>query len=1083
MKKLFLPVLFLLSFYISANAQVVINEVYGGGGNSGSIYTNDFIGLYNNGATAQDLTGWSVQYASAAGTTWQVTNLSGTIEPGSYYLVQEAMGNGGTTPLPSADATGSIAISATAGKIILCNTIVAQSGNNPATNYPSGPVIDKVGFGASASGFETAAAPAPSNTTSIQRNVTHTDTDNNTVDFTTGSPSPTPSGPVDTTPPTATSFSPADDVLNVATNSTLSIVFSEAIKENIGVLSVNNATTGTTDYVSFQGSNPNVVVSGNILTIYGVNLQPNTDYFITMPDSIITDIANNKYVGISNNTTWNFRTKASIETPVAGILNTTYTLNTSANVFNSDGFKQFSVSGSLVWEATTFGNISTTGMEMNGFFNGTNQLNEDWFISPPFDLTATSYPLLSFYSINKFNGDPLQLRVSTNYPGFGNPNAYTWTDLNGKFPRQSSNVWTLSNNINLSEFKSVNTYVAIVYTSSNDDGQRWTLDDIRIDNSSTPPPPNLGTSTTDMQFNYVAPGGSIAKTVNVTGNDITGDITLNAPANFTLSTDGIAYSPSVTLLQASANNVTQPVYVKFSPTQANKNYYDSILINTSGVPATKIYVKGSSIDPVNTLEIVNWNLEWFGSPTLGPTDDNLQEANVKTITQNIAADLYAVVEVVSEPRLQDVVNNLNAVYGAGTYSYVICNYGSHVNTFETPPPTGTLADVQKEAFIYKTALFSNITTAALLSLGVNTAADISNPDYNYWASGRFPFMMTADVTLGGITKNIHFVLIHAKANTAPTVPSYDRRKSGADDLHTYLNTTFPNDDIILLGDFNDDLDSTITDGIVPKITSWSSFTADNTNFSSPTLPLSLTGKASTVKYSDMIDHVYLSNEMAPYYLSNTATVLTDQAATIPSYGTTTSDHYPVFTRYAFDPSVLPLKLLSFTAQKSGNKVNLSWSTSQEINTKYFIIERSGDGKNWPGITTVNAIGSNTNSHDYTTFDEAPQNGVNFYRLKEVDTDNKFVYSEIRAVSFARNYLVVISPNPAKDFINIFLTKNSNSPVTIQLIDINGRIVSSINTNDVSIKMNVQKLSSGTYFVKVIAGNNVNTQKISIQNGR
>lgn len=84
MKKFFLPVIFLFSFYISANAQVVINEVYGGG-NSGSTYTNDFIELYDNGATTQDLTGWSVQYASAEGTTWQVTILSGTIEPGSYY--------------------------------------------------------------------------------------------------------------------------------------------------------------------------------------------------------------------------------------------------------------------------------------------------------------------------------------------------------------------------------------------------------------------------------------------------------------------------------------------------------------------------------------------------------------------------------------------------------------------------------------------------------------------------------------------------------------------------------------------------------------------------------------------------------------------------------------------------------------------------------------------------------------------------------------------------------------------------------------------------------------------------------------
>ncbi|MDQ6889583.1 MAG: T9SS type A sorting domain-containing protein, partial [Bacteroidota bacterium] len=634
--------------------------------------------------------------------------------------------------------------------------------------------------------------------------------------------------------------------------------------------------------------------------------------------------------------------------------------------------------------------------------------------------------------------------------------------------------------INLSAFKSTNTYFAFVYNSTIDDGQRWTIDDIRVDNSSTPPPPSLTINTADLNFNYVASGSSAVKTVNITGNDITGDIMLNAPPGFTISTDGVTYNSTLTLLQAAANNVTQLIYIKFSPAQPNGSYYDSLLVNTNAVPVTKIYVHGSSIDPAFTLEMVNWNLEWFGSTTLGPANDNLQETNVETITQNIDADLYALVEVVSEPRLQGVVNNLNAVYGAGAFNYVICNYGSHVNPNEIPPPTGTLADAQKEAFIYKTSVFSNITTTSLLSLGVNTAADINNPDYNYWASGRFPYMMTADVTLGGITKSIHFVLIHAKANTSPTVTSYNRRKSGADDLHTYLNTAYPNDNIVILGDFNDDLDSTITSGIVPRITSYSAFTSDNTNFSSPTLALSLEGKASTVSYSDMIDHVMLSNEMAPFYLKNTASVLTDQAAAIPSYGTTTTDHYPVFTRYAFDPLVLPVTLISFTAQKSGSKVKLQWSTSQEVNNKYFTIERSVDGAAWKTIATMNGAGNSSIRHDYSTFDMLPLKGINYYRLKQVDIDNKFIYSDIRTVSFSKGRSFIISPNPAGNFINIHLIKNNNNAVTIQLQDANGRIIRQLQTADISIKINVQRLSKGSYYVRVIDGNMIKTQKVLIQ---
>ena len=234
------------------------------------------------------------------------------------------------------------------------------------------------------------------------------------------------------------------------------------------------------------------------MTIAGVNLQPNNDYYIRIPDSVIQDLASNKFPGINDNTTWNFST-GTMSPPIAGQLNFTYNLNSAANVFSSDGLKQYSVNGPLVWEATTFGN-SGNGLQMNGFFNGSNQANEDWLILPPFDLSATNFPLLSFYSRTKFNGDPLRLRISTDYPGFGNPNTSTWTDLNGRFPNETSDIWTQSIDVNLAAFKQPNVYVAFVYLSSQDDGARWTLDDIRIDNSSVAPPPVLSISSSDLDW-------------------------------------------------------------------------------------------------------------------------------------------------------------------------------------------------------------------------------------------------------------------------------------------------------------------------------------------------------------------------------------------------------------------------------------------------------------------------------------------------------------------------------------------------------------------------------------------------------
>ena len=142
----------------AVSPDVVVSQVYGGGGNSGATLQNDFIELHNRGDAPVSLAGWSVQYASATGATWQVTPLSGTIAPGRYYLVQEAAGAGGTTPLPTPDATGSIAMSATAGKVALVTTTTALACGASCAGDAS--VRDFVGYGATASSFE-GSGPAP----------------------------------------------------------------------------------------------------------------------------------------------------------------------------------------------------------------------------------------------------------------------------------------------------------------------------------------------------------------------------------------------------------------------------------------------------------------------------------------------------------------------------------------------------------------------------------------------------------------------------------------------------------------------------------------------------------------------------------------------------------------------------------------------------------------------------------------------------------------------------------------------------------------------------------------------------------
>ncbi|MGV3624779.1 MAG: Ig-like domain-containing protein, partial [Archangium sp.] len=164
---------------------LVISQIFGGGGNSGAPYRNDFFEIHNPTNMTVSLSGKSLQYASATGSSWTVTTLSGSIPPGGFYLVQ-GQGSGSAATLPTPDATGNIQASATVGKLALASTIAAFTDACPTID-----VLDFVGFGGTANCSETAVAPAPSNTTAIIRqNSGCREAGNNSTDFVTGAPTP-----------------------------------------------------------------------------------------------------------------------------------------------------------------------------------------------------------------------------------------------------------------------------------------------------------------------------------------------------------------------------------------------------------------------------------------------------------------------------------------------------------------------------------------------------------------------------------------------------------------------------------------------------------------------------------------------------------------------------------------------------------------------------------------------------------------------------------------------------------------------------------------------------------------------------
>jgi uncharacterized protein (TIGR03437 family) len=229
--------LILTTLCMSARAQsnVVISQVYGGGGNTGATFRNDFIELFNRGNAAVDINGWTIQYASASGSSWDRAPLTGSIQPGQYYLLQLAQGNGGTSALPAADVTGGLSLSATSGKVALVTGSTLLTGTSPSTSQ----IVDFVGYG-EANASESRPTAALTNTTAaIRRSGGCVDTNDNQTDFTTGPPSPRNSRSA-----SAPCFTPATPQISSA---------------------------GVTNAATFL---PGAIAPGEIITIFGSSLGP-----------------------------------------------------------------------------------------------------------------------------------------------------------------------------------------------------------------------------------------------------------------------------------------------------------------------------------------------------------------------------------------------------------------------------------------------------------------------------------------------------------------------------------------------------------------------------------------------------------------------------------------------------------------------------------------------------------------------------------------------------------------------------------------------------------------------------------------
>ena len=304
--------LFAASFALAApSTSIVISQVYGAGGNVGATYKSDFIELHNNSTTPVNVAGWSVQYAAATSASWTVIPLSGTIQPGAYYLAGGTAGSNGIT-IPTPEVTFTVTMAAGAGKVALSTSTTALAVMNPTGGAT---IVDFVGFGTTANAFEGAAvAPTPNTTNSIARQFSGSlDTDNNSTDFVAGLVTPRNSlspiyVPGDTTPPIVTTFSPANNATGVAVGASLSITFDESVSAGTGNIVIKkSADDSVIETLDVPG--PRVTAAGTQVTIDPTaDLASSTSYYVQITNGAIVNPATLPYAGISDKTTWTFTT-------------------------------------------------------------------------------------------------------------------------------------------------------------------------------------------------------------------------------------------------------------------------------------------------------------------------------------------------------------------------------------------------------------------------------------------------------------------------------------------------------------------------------------------------------------------------------------------------------------------------------------------------------------------------------------------------------------------------------------------------------------------------------------------------------
>ncbi len=313
------------------------------------------------------------------------------------------------------------------------------------------------------------------------------------------------------------------------------------------------------------------------------------------------------------------------------------------------------------------------------------------------------------------------------------------------------------------------------------------------------------------------------------------------------------------------------------------------------LPGTTPFEPGGSDIPFEeTFDVATWNMEFFGTTIqgFGPSDVALQASNASTVLMNLNADIIAVQEVSNDSLLQIIVDEMT--------NYALVCSDVYSRSFQEPDPNNPFPP-QKLCFIYNTVTVSPVSDRAIFDefytqarLGQISDLDdypTSSGASSFWSSGRLPYQLIADVNIQGVTQRVNLINIHAKSGSGSS--DLARRVYDNTALKDTLDAFYPNDAIILLGDYNDDIDVSIGGGPSTYeviLNDTSNYDAISRTLSENNTPTFIGGSGST------IDHITISSELFSDIIEGSESIYFPFNV-VENYEFTTSDHLPVVARF------------------------------------------------------------------------------------------------------------------------------------------------------------------------------------------